>query len=481
VGLRTVCALCGRMRRFVQTSSRLIAPVRGADDAPAGSQRCAGPSRKGEAVQPAIARLLPGARRWVEPWYLAYALLGTTIGGIAPILLPLAVGDRSGATDIGLVMSALGLGELTAAVWGGLADRWRGHRLLFAAGALAAALGFAGFPFVTGTAAWVGLGLAIGVGTAATNTIANLFVVEVHPKEEWDHRIGWLQTAYNAGLVGGLLLAGGLSALPRQVGLLTAAGLTGLALVLGWATTRPGDSPVPRPVQVRPAHSPTWMHLAPYRLLHALQPRTLARLGPALVSPFALFLAVWFLCNLGPSALYALYPVLMQQVFGIPPGPSAFALALSAGVGIALYSLAGVLVHRVGDLRVLQAGLAVRLGAVGALLGLGVATFPERAWLGIVAFVVLDLAWSLLSVSGTVLASRLAALAEGEAMGLYNTAAALASLLGAALGGWVADQAGYNGVWWLGIAGVAVALGLTAPLRPTPPRRSSGVPPRSPP
>ncbi|HZU07055.1 MAG TPA: MFS transporter [Chloroflexota bacterium] len=408
---------------------------------------------------------------------MAYALLGTTIGGIAPILLPLTVADRSGATDIGLVMSALGLGELTAAGWGALADRWRVHRLLFAAGALAAALGFAGFPFVTGTAAWVALGLAIGVGTAATNTIANLFVVEAHPKEEWDHRIGWLQTAYNAGLVGGLLLAGGLSALPRAAGLLTAAGITALALALGWLTTRhPVSPPVPRPVRARPAHSPAWMHVAPHRLLHALQPRLLARLGPVLRSPFALFLAVWLLCNLGPSALYALYPVLMQQVFGVPPGPSSFALAVSAGIGITLYSPAGGLVHRSGDLRVLQAGLAVRLGAVSALLGLGVATFPERAWLGIVAFVVLDLAWSLLSVSGTVLASRLAPLAEGEAMGLYNTAAALASLLGAALGGWVADQVGYNGVWWLGIAGVAAALGLTAPLRPAPRRSSAATP-----
>jgi hypothetical protein len=30
-------------------------------------------------------------RQWVEPWYFIYALQGAVIGGMAPMLLPLAV------------------------------------------------------------------------------------------------------------------------------------------------------------------------------------------------------------------------------------------------------------------------------------------------------------------------------------------------------------------------------------------------------
>jgi len=33
--------------------------------------------------------------KWIEPWYLVYALLGTIIAGLIPVLLPLRV-DQSG-------------------------------------------------------------------------------------------------------------------------------------------------------------------------------------------------------------------------------------------------------------------------------------------------------------------------------------------------------------------------------------------------
>jgi predicted MFS family arabinose efflux permease len=131
-----------------------------------------------------------------------------------------------------------------------------------------------------------------------------------------------------------------------------------------------------------------------------------------------------------------------------------------------MYSPSGAWAHRFGATRVLQVGLAVRLAALLALLGLGWATFGDRAWLAIPAFIILDQAWALLSVSGTVLASRLAPTIQGEGMGLFNTAAALASLVGAAAGGWVADRAGYPAVWVFGIVGVAGALLLAVWLRP---------------
>jgi fucose permease len=67
------------------------------------------------------------------------------------------------------------------------------------------------FPFAPSRAAWLGLALLQGVGASAASTVANLFVVEVHPEAEWDERIAWLQTFYDGGHVGGLLLAAWLS------------------------------------------------------------------------------------------------------------------------------------------------------------------------------------------------------------------------------------------------------------------------------
>ena len=75
-------------------------------------------------------------RRWVEPWYLAYGLLGVTVAGVVPILVPLTVSRAQNAGEVGLVMAAVSLGGLTAPVWGTLADRHRLHRSLLAGGLL---------------------------------------------------------------------------------------------------------------------------------------------------------------------------------------------------------------------------------------------------------------------------------------------------------------------------------------------------------
>src|SRR5687767_9554504 len=102
-----------------------------------------------------LQRAATGLRRWVEPWYFAYALLGMTFGGIVAILVPLGANEAGGPATAGLVMAALGLGQLSATGWGGLADRFRLHRPLFAGGILVVALAFVGLSLARSAEAWV--------------------------------------------------------------------------------------------------------------------------------------------------------------------------------------------------------------------------------------------------------------------------------------------------------------------------------------
>ncbi len=141
--------------------------------------------------------------RWVEPWYLAYALLAASAVGIVPILLPLAVHRSRGAAHVGWVIAANNPGGLTAPLWGILADRYRLHRCLVVSGGIIAAAGLAAFPLIPAPAAWPALALLQGMGTTGAATIANLFVVEAHLQEEWEERISWLQTFYGGGQVWG--------------------------------------------------------------------------------------------------------------------------------------------------------------------------------------------------------------------------------------------------------------------------------------
>jgi predicted MFS family arabinose efflux permease len=414
---------------------------------------------------------LSSLRRSAEPWYAAYTLFIAVIGGIAPILLPQQVIlAEDSPVHVGLVVSAIGLGGLTSVVWSGLADRFGWHRGLFAGGLLACGVALAGFPVAPGVPGWVGLALVLGTGASAANTMANLLILETHPTDEWDTRIGWLQTFYNVGTVAGFLLAGVFSHLPLagslelEVGLLTGAAMVALAALLAWLTTRaPPRRSVPATVKPRPTlHSLWMMHHAPR--FHQPSLKSLRWLPSILRSPFGLVLVVWLVSNIGPNGLSALYPVMMLDAFGMSPGTASFAQALAYGVGIALYTPAALLVHRGGGLSVLQAGLAIRVAALLALMALGAAAIVGREWLAVLSFAAITLAWPLLSVSSTVLVSKLSPVGAGEGMGIYNTTAQLAGLLGPLVGGYVAHAAGYSALSGLAAAGVVLSVLLTLPL-----------------
>ncbi|WP_030149450.1 hypothetical protein [Mycetocola saprophilus] len=60
--------------------------------------------------------------KWTQPWYLAYALVGMMMLGVAPIFIPLSVedGGKNGPTLVGLVVAAFYAGDCWHRYW----DRW---------------------------------------------------------------------------------------------------------------------------------------------------------------------------------------------------------------------------------------------------------------------------------------------------------------------------------------------------------------------
>jgi MFS transporter, DHA1 family, tetracycline resistance protein len=404
--------------------------------------------------------------RWYEPWYPSYLLLGVTSMGLAPFLLPLAVARSGSAAHVGLVLSAMMAGELTSSLWGNLADRYRAHRPIYIGGLVVTALAFAALALSSRPAAWLVLALVMGIGSAASGTVANLFIVEARPKQEWDPRIGALQTFYNAGGMAGVL-AGGLAArLGIDGGLVFGAAVSAVAVLAAWRTTRtPAGGPARPALPTRPTGHAPWPLVSLYRLTATLTPAHLARLPRTLMTPFGLLTLVWFVANAGPGALYTVYPLLMQGVFRIDPQQSSVLMAVATGLGILLYSPAGSLSARVSAAPVLKWSLAARLAALVVMALAGASLLCDRGLIAAGAFLVVALVWPLISVSSTVLTSDLAPHDEGEAMGLYNAGYALAGLVGAALAGWSAAIWGYNAVTVVAAVGVAVGLLLALPLR----------------
>ena len=398
---------------------------------------------------------------------MAYGLLGATLGGLVPILIPLAVGRAGNLLDVGLVMAAFSLGELAAPLWGGLVDRYGGQRGLVPGGLLVTAIALAAFPWTTTPAGWIGLAVLGGLGGVTATTLAPLFVVRVYPPEEWDERLSWLHAFFDGGGVAGLLLAGALSQTHVRWGLLTAAGLTVTAAVLAWLTTRAPLGPSTQKAdRLRPARHGD-VALASLRG-HGHQPTldTVRQLVPARWSPFNRFLLVWLLAIIGSSALFTLYPILMQEVFAIPPPLSSLTYAVAGGLRLLVYPHAGHWSLRFGQWRVLRAALGARIVAFGSLMALASMPVDGQKWPALPVFTVVVLAWPLLSVSSTALAAHLSPVGEGQAMGLHRAVSALGAMIGAALAGALADGWGCRASLGLAIAGVALALLLSIQIRP---------------
>lgn len=401
----------------------------------------------------------PNWRKWIEPWYLVYAILGAAIAGLIPVLLPLRVGQAGTPSQVGWVMAAVSLGGLSAPLWGILTDRTHLHRWVLITGLFLTTIGLTAFSFTGQPTLWFGLALLLSVGAAGASTVANLFVVEMHPKSEWDARIGWLQTFYGLGQVVGLLLAGFLSNIDLRVGLLTAAALSAAGVLLGWLTTKtPRRRPDKKPVLLHTARHAEWTIHSPQRFFHHVSLNGIKQLGVVTRSRFGLFLGVWLLTFAGSAAVFSQYPLLMQKVFGITPDISSIAFGVMAGLGLTLYTPAGNWSDRFGSVRVLRISLVIRLVAFVSLLALGFTQFGVQGWLALVAFAFVVFAWSLMSVSGTALAARLSPVGEGEGMGIFNAVNALSGVVGAALGGWVAGTWGYATTSIVAVAGVTSGL-----------------------
>jgi MFS family permease len=399
-------------------------------------------------------RLLP----WIEPWFLIYACLGVVQGGMLPLLLPLSAG---GSTHAGLIVGVMNLAGVSAPIWGHLADRRRLHRQVLLAGTLAAFVALLVMPTQIGLPLKTVAAAILGVGFAAANTVANMFIVEVRPQAEWDARIGALQALSGLGQVLGLLLAGfigGRYALAYGVAAALVAASVPMALLTLRGVQVPVQVQVPVPRDMAAAHPPLggegWGG-SPQRMFHIPTWRGLLRLLGELEMPFARLMIVWFVAFIAISAVLTMLPLALIRGFGVSPGLPATTYAFAAAVSLAMYPLVARLSRRRGARLALRAGFASRAIAI-ALLALAFSSAAGGVPLALAGFVVLVVAWPLLSVSGTALAAQLAPGEKGEALGLFNASSALAGAIGAFLGGWAMEAIGYGEV----CLGATVVVGL---------------------
>jgi len=379
-----------------------------------------------------------------EPWFGAYAILGAVASGLIPILLPLWTQSHSGAAQVGIVMALFGLGQLSAPLWGEIADLMKLNRLLFLIGLIVIGFSLLGIVFISYPWSLGLLSLFAGLGFSLTNTLANLWIVERFLFDQLSERVGFLQRTYGIGQVAGLAVAGALSVTHLKIALLVSALMPFLALAFFHTMpVMPGSGNF----KLRPALSDIHPKIQPliasmsqsYHLLHIKD--TIKHLSKSSKSTI-LFNTLWFIMTMGSAFLFSFYPIIMKNVYYINPGISSTVFAVAAALGIFLYAPSGNLSEKYNNQTVLLWGLVMRIISLAGLTILACIKFTGGELLVIMFFILTVLSWPVISVTGTAIAAE-SNLPKGAAMGLFSANNALALTAGSLVGGFLAHVFGY--------------------------------------
>ncbi len=401
-----------------------------------------------------------------EWWMMSNFAMGAGYSAFISLLIPPFVKEVSGdASAAGVVMAIIALGALLGPAIGSFADKYSAHRLLLVLGVAGMALAFIMLALSSDQSQLFALdAIVMGVGVAAVSAVGPVFIVGARLSQEIEAK---QLTTYSlmmpAGqLVGGLLLAAVTSWTFTQRFWLGAA-VMGAALVVVWLTSAAPN----RRLQAAIA--------AVGRNSEAVKEVRKASLKQVFLSMFGVYLAVLVLSSVASNGVNSQIANIMPNVYGMDEKTTSAMIGLAGLLNIVLFFPAGRWMGRSGGFSPFVAGTVARLVA-----GLGMAVVgaisDNNVLLGAAFMQVMYNTAPFVRLVQSSLAVRYASFPAGAASGWVIAASAMGSFLGSLIGGFLADQFGFNSVNWMAAvsAGLSVVV-LWLWLRPGEKRIRDGV------
>lgn len=412
----------------------------------------------------------------IPSWYISFGVVNIALGAFSQLLPLYAYFLGAKAAEVGL-LSAVGSATSIAAslFWGKLADAtlWRRPYALF--GLFGLAGGYALVGVFTHIKALYLLNAGVTFVWTAAGTVATLLILAVFSRREWEGELGKFNAVGGVGWTVGLLL-GALwtMGLTRFVG--EGWGLRSLSFVVALIALAAGFlglKSIPEPMGAVKGALAQELTTAmgnfvaelrrygPLQLLGTLNPLQLLRFfqgktafGPEMV----LCYYGEFLSFVAFSLVFAPFPVFLRQALGWP-NELVFGLYVAHHVvSVVAYRWARRAIELVGHRLSLSLAIFLRIG-----IFVGFAAVGNGAPAGLLPFffAIAGLSWSFFQLSTTALVSRLSPTGmRGQALGLYNAVAGLGNVVGAILGGYLADAFGFIAPF----LSSAALLGLTLPI-----------------
>jgi MFS family permease len=190
-------------------------------------------------------------------------------------------------------------------------------------------------------------------------------------------------------------------------------------------------------------------------------------LGGVLFSLFGVYVLVLVLSSIAQNGINSQIANILPNLYGIDETTTSSLISLAGLLNIGLFFVAGKAMTNYGPLTPFVAGTVMRFGGAAFLGVLGLMTStPVLLVAG--AMQLLYQGSPFVRLPQNVLAVRFAPIPSGQANGWVIAGSAMGSFIGSLLGGWLADEVGFNAINWMGAvaagAGVALLILVIAPI-----------------
>ncbi len=306
-----------------------------------------------------------------EWWMIANIAIGAGFSAFVALLIPPYVSEATGnAAAAGIVMAIISLAAVLGPVLGGLADKYRAHRLIMNLGVLGMAVAFAMYALSAETNSLFAIdAIVMGASIAAVSAVAPVFVVGARlPKKLEAKRL----TTYNLVAPVGQVLGGMMLGVVATAGwsytqrFWLAAAVMLVAFVVTWLTSKKPAERIALAMDADAIEAEVRAEVE-----ETVKARNTGIKG-VLFSAFGAYLLVLVLSSVANNGINNQIANIMPNVYGIDEATTSALISLAGLLNIGFFLLAGWWMGRSSSLMLITTGHLLRLvGALGmAVLGM---------------------------------------------------------------------------------------------------------------
>ena len=420
-------------------------------------------------------------------WYLGSGIHNIADGGgstLIPLFLSATLGGSVGS--VGLVSAATSMASVPSSIgWSELSDRVQRRKMFILLDYFGTGLLFVLMGLCSTLEQFLGLNVLYGIVAAASVSMGTIIITETMEAKRWTRAIGTYTEVGGVGWIIGLLVSGiwlevgirvfpGLNPLRVLFFILAAMSVAGGLIALSLL-----PDPAPKPFAPehfdrlvvfqgrmieRTRHLPLWMYRRKYReTVHEIRTA-----GETVPRPLRYYFVAILLLFSGFTAVYTPFPIFLKNEIGSGWLEIFLLYIVSSVTSAVMYSRAGEIIQRLGERRTLITINLVRIflfSSFGVLSILVAGGARLNGWLVFAVLFALQAAigffWAFVSVSSTALVSKCAPPGtKGENIGLFNAMVSVGGILGALIGGEVANYLGFAAAFFAGVG--LVVLGIVA-------------------